>query len=298
MARTKAKSGKTASQATGTRYKTRDIDELTAKLETMGLDAGHVTEDDEGDTSVSTPAQQPKAKPFRFLALPYEIRLQIYHLLLSFPKTLDLDPSNPRTLIPSLRLFLVSRQVHAEASYIFYSLNTFRIFPIHGRFFHAKYPLLARLPASYKAHINKLELRLGPGWTKPPKGWVIDEREGNRRRLRLADIQNVRLLKVFVECDPASSEVFNGFRHEKGKGFYTQFCVDLVAGLFEHLPSLERVEFDAYPSVPKNSPLLSGLLEEVKAGKKSISWGPERGWEKLVDVDLAGVMMQMGLGAL
>ncbi|PVI05308.1 hypothetical protein DM02DRAFT_715853 [Periconia macrospinosa] len=252
-------------------------------------------QDEDDATFATTHLQPPKPKPFPFLALPYEIRLHIYELLLSFPKTLDLDPSNPRTLIPNLRLFLVSRQIHAEASRAFYSLNTFRIFPINGRFFHAKYPLLARLPASYKTHITKLELRLGPGWTKPPKGWVIDEREGNRRRLRLADIQNVRLLKVFVECDPAASEVFNGFRHKEGRDFYTGFCVGLLNGLFEHLPSLERVEFDAYPSVPRNSPLLKGLLDEAKAGGKGILWGPERGWDKVVDVDLAGVLMKLGL---
>lgn len=297
MAKTKPKKKQAAVRTAGTRYKTKDIDELTAQLETMGLDS-RMSFDDDDPSSTSTPRPRPSTKPFPFLSLPYEIRLHIYELLLSFPKTLDLDPSNARMLIPSLRLFFVSRQIHAEASRAFYSLNTFRIFPIHGRFFHAKYPLLARLPAAYKAHITKLELRLGPGWTKPPKGWVIDERENNRRRLRLKDILNVRLLKVFVECDPAASEVFNGFRHEEGPAFYTQFCVSLLGGLFEHLPSIDRVEFDAYPSVPRDSPLLKGLLDEVKAGGKSISWGPERNWEKVVDVDLVRVLNQMGLEGL
>ncbi|KAF1954962.1 hypothetical protein CC80DRAFT_493350 [Byssothecium circinans] len=284
---------------TGTRMKTKDIDELVARLDAMGLDTP-VTDDEDTDRTLDEPSSAPsRAKqPFPFLALPYELRLRIYELLLVSPKTLDLDPSNSRTLIPSLRLFFVSRQIHAEASRIFYSLNTFRIFPIHGRFFHTKYALLSRLSPTYRGHITKLELRLGPGWTKPPKGWVIDERLNNRRRLRLVEVKRVHMLKVFVECDPASSDIFNGFRHKQGDEFYTRFCVELIQGLFTHLPTIDKVEFDAYPSVKKTSPLLRGLVGEVEGRGLTVLWGPERDWEKVVDVDLVGVLAKMGIDGL
>ena len=180
--------------------------------------------------------------------------------------------------------------MHDEASRVFYGRNTFRIFPIHGRFFHTKKPLLARLPAQYRAHITKLELRLGPGWTKPPKGWVADDRIG------LADAAKARLLKVFVECDPASDMIFEGFRI--GQDFYTEFCVDLVRSILAQVSSLREVEFDAYPSVQKTSPLLQGLQNEAKAEQKRITWGPERGWDKIVEVNLANVLQGLSLGSV
>lgn len=262
------------------RMKAIDIDDLVSRLSTMDI----VDDSDE-----DVPAM-PARRPFRFLDLPYELRLRVYELLLVFPKTIDLDPANSRTIVPYLRLFLVSRQTHAEASRIFYSLNTFRIFPIHGRFFHTKSPLLARLPSAYRDHITKLELRLGPGWSAPPQSWSLSPQLG------LVNAQKVHLLKVFVECDPASHPIFEGFRN--GEDFYTQFCVGLVRGLFAVLEAIDKVEFDAYPSVSRTSPLLQGLVDEVKAGGKRILWGRERGWDKIVEVDLAGVLQKMGLGAI
>ncbi|KAF2677320.1 hypothetical protein K458DRAFT_319797 [Lentithecium fluviatile CBS 122367] len=234
--------------------------------------------------------EAPPAQPFCFLALPYELRIRVYEHVLVFPRTVDLDPANTRTLVHRLCLFLVSHAVHTEASRIFYSRNTFRIFPIHGRFFHTKRPLLARLPPTYRAHLTKLELRLGPGWTKPPKGWVADSRLG------LEDAPKVHLLKVFVECDPASSDVFDGFRHGEGEEFYTTFCVGLLSGLFAGLPALSRVQFDAYPSVSKTSPLLKRLVDEARANQKIVLWGPERGWDKIAEVDLAQRAAEDGIG--
>ncbi|KAF2465281.1 uncharacterized protein BDR25DRAFT_85952 [Lindgomyces ingoldianus] len=202
---------------------------------------------------------------FRFLNLPYELRLRVYELILIIPKTLDLDPANARAVAPSLRLFLVSHRTHEEAYRVFYGRNTFRTFPIHGRFFHTNAPLLARLSPRYRAVITRLELRLGPGWTQPPRGWITDGRHG------LRDATKVRLLRIFVECDPASDPIFEGFR--VGSGFYTEFSVNLLRGLLAQLPSISEVEFDAYPSVLKSSPLLEALVAEVKTNKKSYSVG-------------------------
>ena len=243
-----------------------------------------VTDDWEIVAEESDPPQ-----PFPFLALPYELRLRVYELVLTYPKTIDLDPTNYRAIARNLQTFLVNRQMHDEASRAFYSCNTFRIFPIHGRFFHAKLPLLARLPPRYRAHITKLELRLGPGWTKPPRGWVADNRLG------LADMGKLRLLKIFVECDPASHPIFEGFRN--GEDFYTTFSVELVRSFMAQVPPLAEIEFDAYPSVERTSPLLQGLVHEAKAWLKRVTWGPERGWDKIVEVNLAGIMGKLSLGA-
>lgn len=213
--------------------------------------------------------------PFRFFDLPSELRLRIYEIVLLQPKTIDLDPLNYRAIAPLLRCFHVSKRIHDEAARVFYSRNTFRIFPIHGRFFHTKAPLLARLPPHYRSMITSLELRLGPGWTKPPRGWIMDE------RLALKDALKLRVLKIFVQCDPASDPIFEGFRI--GQDFYTEFSVALVRTLASQVPSLTEIEFDAWSPVKKSSPLMHGLLNEVKSLNKRILWGPERKWDTIVE---------------
>lgn len=267
------------------RRKTKDIDALVAQLATMGIHDGD-------GVGVGTPAESDKVhrQPFRFFDLPSELRLRVYELCLVFPKTLDLDPANFRTVAPALGLFRVSRRMHDEASRVFYGANTFRLFPVHGRYINKKYPLLAWLPRKYRAHITRLELRLGPGFTRPPKGWVVD------KRLGLPAANKVYKLNIFVEIDPASDDVFEGFR--VGTNFYTEYCVDLLRTLIAHVPSIHEVEFDAYPSVSKSSPLLKGLMNEAVLNQKRITWGPERGWDKIVEVDLASVLQKMGIGAL
>lgn len=237
--------------------------------------------------SGSKDSEEVERQPFRFFDLPYELRLRVYEELLIFPKTIDLDPSNYCTVAPALRLFLASHRMHDEAARIFYGRNTFRVFPIHGRYINRKHPLLAWFPRKYRVLLTRLELRLGPGFTKPPKCWVVDSRLG------LATVKKVYLLKIFVEIDPASNEVFEGFR--VGNNFYTEYCVGLLRGLLAQVPSISDVEFDAYPSVSKSSPLLAGLIEETKLNQKHIAWGPERGWDKIVEVDLANVLQKMGL---
>ncbi|KAF2437541.1 hypothetical protein P171DRAFT_339927, partial [Karstenula rhodostoma CBS 690.94] len=230
---------------------------------------------------------------FPFFALPAELRLRILELLLTTPKTIDLDPSNGRTLLPALRLFLVSRRMHADASHVFYATNTFRIFAISGRFFHTKKQLLARLPAHYIAQMRCLELRLGPGFNKPPKGWVVDA------RLKLHAAANVRMLKVFVELDPASHPSFEAFRKETGgeaEQFFTVFSVGLLGCLFGELAHLRKVEFDAYPGISRSSPLMRALVEQTRVAGKEVAWGPVRGWDKIVDTDLGGMLQKLGIG--
>ncbi|KAL8739039.1 MAG: hypothetical protein Q9190_007899 [Brigantiaea leucoxantha] len=208
---------------------------------------------------------------FRFFDLPSELRFKILdHVLLISPLTVDLDPSNHNTASTRLNLFLVSRRFHEEAYRAFYSGHTFRIFQTHGRFLGKnELPLLARLPTRYRAAITSLELRLGPGWSKPPKPWFVSDRLG------LEECRAVRTLKVFAEVDP-SSRVFKGFR--LNRVFFTNFSGHLLHDIIERLPALDTVEFDAYPSVDRDGALMSRLLGEANEGKKRVIWDPNRAW--------------------
>ncbi|MCJ1366626.1 hypothetical protein MMC16_005756 [Acarospora aff. strigata] len=208
---------------------------------------------------------------FHFFGLPAEIRRKIYELALCVKRTIDLDPANPRCIAPRLDLLLTSRRVHQEAYAIFYGSHTFRIFPTHGRFFGDKIkPLISRLPPHYRAAITSLELRLGPGWNKPPKSWTVDQRLG------LGDAVFVRKLKIFVECDP-SHDFFRGFRMVEPS--FTDIAEAWLQGLISTIPSVETIQFDGYSFVSKSDPLMSRLLQVAKAKKKRITWGSEAAWE-------------------
>jgi hypothetical protein len=223
-----------------------------------------------------------KAHPFPFLSLPSELRNKIYGCAFeAAPPILDLDPDNFRLIHHKFSLFLVSKQIHAEASHHFYSSHTIRLFPTHpGRFFKTRKPLLARLSPQYRSSITSLELRLGPGWNKPPRGWVINDALG------LQNTTSVRVLKVFVECDP-SDGIFKGFR--QADGFYESFSKDLLNKVLEAVPSIEVVEFDAWTSVKKNGDMMMGLLEVATRFEKMVAWGPERGWNEEREEDMGWV---------
>ena len=179
------------------------------------------------------------------------------------------DPVNYRLLHPRLAIFLVSKQVHEEAYPVFYS-QPIRLFPTHGRFFY-KQPLLARLSTRYRSAITTLELRLGPGWSAPPKSQNTDPPLG------LEDCTSLRTLKVFVECDP-SDNIFNGFRGTGAtQDTYKNFCTNLVAGILAQVPSLETIELDAYPGVKKEAPLVMALRRKVEESDTQLVWGPLRG---------------------
>ncbi|KAL2350668.1 hypothetical protein BJ546DRAFT_1000069 [Cryomyces antarcticus] len=224
------------------------------------------------ESSIARLSLEPEPKQaFRFFDLPSELRSRIYELALVLSRTIDLDPTNSHRISPRLEIFLTCHRMHEEAYRVFYGQHTFRLFPIHGRFFHTNQPLLARLSPRYRAAVTTVELRLGPGWGKPPKCWNTSPRLG------LADCSHLRQLKIFVEIDP-SDDIFRGFR--VADNFYTVFSKDLVQQICEQVPSLKEVQFDAYPAVQKSAPLVQELLAEVKGRGKKITWGPLRGWDE------------------
>ena len=202
--------------------------------------------------------------PFRFFDLPSELRYRIFQAFLLQDRTLDLSPENHDTAADRLNLFLTSRQVHDEAYPIFYGGHTFRIFPTHPRFYGSKVrSILVRLSPRYRAAIHSLELRLGPGWSKPPRTWTASE------RLRLRECTSVQNMIVFVECDP-SHQIFRGFR--VSKEFFTEFSADLLGALIDRLPALDRITFDRYPAVKREGELMTRLQHVVEEKGKRIFW--------------------------
>ncbi|KAL1877955.1 hypothetical protein Daus18300_002309 [Diaporthe australafricana] len=209
-------------------------------------------------------------KTFPFMDLPSELRIKIfdYHFADVGP-VVDLEPGNYFTIHKKLSVLRVCRQFYREASHVFYSSKTFRVFPIDGRYSRKKLGLLARLKPQSRAHLTSLDLRLGPGFNKPYRSWAISDLLG------LQDCTNVRRLSVYVEIDP-SDGIFNGWR--RSSGFYEAFSQNLLEGLLQGLPSLETVQFDANRSVKRAGDMMQGLLEVVADSELDVTWGPERGW--------------------
>ncbi|KAI9784020.1 MAG: hypothetical protein M1816_001102 [Peltula sp. TS41687] len=208
-----------------------------------------------------------RTRPFRLLDLPIEIRLQIYHEALTLDSTLDLHPCNGSKLgRHRLALLLTSHQVSSESRGVFYGANVFRVFPTHGDFFRRPVSLPGVLSRRCRAAMTCLELRIGPGWTAPPRSWTV------RRSMGLADLTSLRTLVVFVECDP-SHDAFRGFR--RGKDFFTLWAAGLLRSLLATLPPcLSRVRLEAYPSVDRQGDLMARLVAEVNAAGKLVMWGP------------------------
>lgn len=232
------------------------------------------------DTS-SPSAPKPKRikqPPFRFLALPSELRIKVYeHHFVNTGHVLDLDPDNYKRIHQKLAILRTCRTMYVEASYCFYTSHPVRVFPTHpGRFFKTKKPLLARLKPGQRACINSLELRLGPGWSKPPRGWEVNPALG------LSQCVSVTKLTVFIECDPGN-EIFKGFRQPNG--FYEAFSKTLLAGVLDEMPWVAQIEFEAWPSVKKSGALMRGLIELITSRNLKITWGAERGWTDADEVE-------------
>ncbi|CCF37602.1 hypothetical protein CH063_08895 [Colletotrichum higginsianum] len=216
-------------------------------------------------------AAKRRAKPFPFMALPSELRLKIYdYYFEGGGEVIDLDPDNYKNFHKKLGIQRTCRTIYREVSHYFYSSRSFRIFPTHpGKYFKTKKPLLARMKPSSRSLITSLELRLGPGWSKPPRGWIVTPALG------LNECVNVRRLTVMVECDP-SDGIFNGFR--RSHGFYESFSQSLLIEVLNQMPWVDTVTFDAWSSVKKSGAMMRGLLDVTAANNRKIRWGPERGW--------------------
>lgn len=209
--------------------------------------------------------------PFPLLSLPSELRIKIYEFFFAeITEVLDLNRENHKRIHKKLALMRTCRLISNEATHCFYSTRIFRLFPTTpGRFFKTKKPLLARLSARQRQCLTKIEMRLGPGWSAPPAGWVVNAGLG------LKDCSNVHTLRVYVEVDP-SDNIFNNFR--RADGFYEEFSRNLLANTLKGLPSVRTIEFDAYESVQKKGAMMRSLMSIATTSECAITWGPDRGW--------------------
>lgn len=216
--------------------------------------------------TISQPSPQPPTtSPFPFFSLPAEIRNRVYALVLpSTPKSPKPSPNRR----PPTSLFLTSSQIHREASYIFYTARTFRLFPLQE---FKPLPTVSELPTRYRSLITNIELILGPGWTAPPKSWKVTQRMVKI----LKPLSQASCLRVFVEIDP-SHPVFARFR--VSHGFYTEFAGNLLRDVLVAMPQIKFVQLDGNPSVQMDGPLVSRLRSEIEAQGRVVKWGKERGW--------------------
>lgn len=217
------------------------------------------------------------ASPFHFLSLPSELRLKIYkYFFEDVDSVLDLGPYNYKRVHSKLRLMRVCKQVHAEATHYFYSTRTFRLFPAEpGKYFYKK-PLLTKLKPHQRECITSLQLRLGDGWTAPPKRWAVNEALG------LKDCINVQKLDVFIQFDPSDNQ-FQQFR--RYDGFYETFSCNLLTDVLKDMPKVKTVEFDGWPSVRKSGALMQGLIDVAIENERLLAWGPASGWSDEMDDD-------------
>lgn len=101
-------------------------------------------------------------------------------------------------------------------------------------------------------------------------------------RLGLEEMVAVRMVKVFVECDP-SHDVFNGFRINRD--FFTGFSAGLLEGVLRCLPSVEQVELDGWPFVKREGPLVMKLHEVAKnAGVRVSEIGGKEEYDEDQDI--------------
>ncbi|EGS17137.1 uncharacterized protein CTHT_0074690 [Thermochaetoides thermophila DSM 1495] len=260
-------SSRSASPST---YASDAEDEVDKELSSLASKAMTFSSPANGETwgNIAPKQATSTTKPFRFMDLPIELRMEIYkHYFDLGDRVIDLDYDNYKIIYPKMRIFWTCRTIYREASHVFYSTHTFRIFPTQpGRFFKTKRPLLARLKPWQRQKLTSLELRLGPGWAKPPKGWVVNDTLG------LYECINVRKLTIFVQVDP-SDGYFKGFR--KADGFYETFSKQLLDGVLKELPSLDDICFDAWSGVKKSGAMIQGLLQVASKHKKRVCWGPE-----------------------
>jgi len=246
-------------------------------------------EEEEDEDSDKLPAK--KSKHFKFLELPSELRNKVYSFVFcDAPSVIDLDPDNYRDIHRKISIFFVCRQLCDEASHHFYSTHTVRLFPTFpGRFFKTKRPLLARISPRNRASISTFQLRLGPGFHQPPRGWVVNDALG------LKDTVNVRILKCFVEIDPTDNSIFPGFGFDN---FYEKFSRKLLADVLMAVPSITEIQFDGYSSVKKTGLMMRGLIEVALQHKKLVTWGPERGWSNDEDASLDEILLVKQMGGL
>ena len=208
--------------------------------------------------SDTLPPADPKSI-FPFFSLPAEIRNRIYELVL-LPV-----PEQVRSIFPARRLptslFLASSRTHREASYIFYTAQMFRIFPLQE---FRPLPALMELPAPYASLLTQVELVLGPSFTAPPRSLRVTIKLARA----LKKLQKLICLRLFVALDPSRPP----FCKIKSAQAFPDFAGKLVKDLLVAMPQVEVVSIDRNPSVERDGPLLTKLRIQIEEQGREIRW--------------------------
>lgn len=217
-------------------------------------------EETEPDSEDEEEAQK-RRQPFPFFRLPYELRWKVLLSVMRYNDVVDLNVNAVRRL----GMFPVSRQWYQECCQAFYGGNIFRLLPLDGPLKKKRTkPLIQHFTPENRKRVTRLELRLGPHWSDPPRCWQISDQVG------LEDLSSVRRLDVFVQCDPEHPS-FVGFRQTKK--FYTDYCGELLEEIFGRIPKLETISIDSWPSVGRDSPLIRRLETEATLYGMKVVWG-------------------------
>jgi hypothetical protein len=220
------------------------------------LPVSHTTEPEEEPFDTDVPIKE----PFRFLDLPPEIRNRVYAIaLLSKSGYRGLDGKKKT----AISLLTVNKKVHIEASYVLYSSQSFRIFPLQD--FMPK-PVIQELRPMYRSMVTKLEMVVGSSWTSPPKTWRVSKLLAKR----LGTLTAVQTLRVMVELDP-SLPMFEKYRISPE--FYTNFCGNLLRDVLVAMPGVMFIELDGNPGVDTSGPLVRRLLKEADSIGKTVRLG-------------------------
>jgi hypothetical protein len=251
------------------------LSEITFENDVAQLPMALLTLDTPLQKFIPNKRKAPPPPPFPFLDLPSELRIKIYGYYFSdVDPVLDLDPTNYKRYHKLLGFVRVCKQIHTEATFLFYSTHSFRVFPTHPARLKTKKPILARLKPPQRACLSTLDICFGPGWNAPPRSWVVDSTLG------LKDCINVTQLNVFVQFDP-SEKFWKSFR--RSDGFYENFSRRLLTQVLEAVPSVRVIQFDGWPSVKKSGAMMRNFLEATQDMNLEIRWGPESGWTDTLD---------------